>query len=314
MGNIFDEARKEPDHSTNNVFSDFLLNSGLYETMTINEENVDDWYAILNGDVRIQSYCVECKQLSVFSMEPIHIVNENHKGTKNEVKLGGYLQLLRGGRTPSYSEPKEKPFTDWRWHNDYVEKATQVIRFSYHCAMNEEHRIEFVVATDAASIRKIGQYPSVADLSFPELKEYKKVLTKEDMSEMRRAIGLHAQGIGIGSYAYLRRILERVIDKAKDKTVADGKIVPEEYSRKKVAERIKMLGDYLPDVLVSNTTVYGIISKGIHELSEDECIRYFPVLKECIMMILEKWEQERKKAESEKQLSAALTKITSKIK
>ena len=150
--------------------------------------------------------------------------------------------------------------------------------------MNEEHRIEFVVATDAASIRKIGQYPSVADLSFPELKEYKKVLTKEDMSEMRRAIGLHAQGIGIGSYAYLRRILERVIDKAKDKTVADGKIVPEEYSRKKVAERIKMLGDYLPDVLVSNTTVYGIISKGIHELSEDECIRYFPVLKECIMM------------------------------
>ena len=43
MGNIFDEARKEPDHSTNNVFSDFLLNSGLYETMTINEENVGDW-------------------------------------------------------------------------------------------------------------------------------------------------------------------------------------------------------------------------------------------------------------------------------
>ena len=43
------ELRKEPDHSTNNVFSDFLLNSGLYETMAINEENVDDWYAILNG-------------------------------------------------------------------------------------------------------------------------------------------------------------------------------------------------------------------------------------------------------------------------
>lgn len=31
-------------------------------------------------------------------------------------------------------------------------------------------------------------------------------------------------------------------------------------------------------------------------------------------MILEKWEQECKKAESEKQLSAALTKIASKIK
>ena len=314
MGNIFDEVKKEPDHYGLNVFADFLLNSGLYETMPINDDNLGDWFTILNGEVRLQSYCVECQQLSVFSMEPICIVTENHKGAKNEVHLGEYLKLLRAGRTPGYSPPKENQITDWRWNNDYVEEATQVIRFSYHCAMNEAHRQEFIVATDANSVRKIGQYPSIADLSFPELKEYKKVLTKEDMSELRRAIGLHAQGIGVGSYVYIRRILERVIDKAKDMAVADGKVVPDEYSQKKVAERIKMLGDYLPEVLVKNTTIYGIISKGIHELSEEDCIQYFPVLKECIMMILEKWEQERKKAESEKQLSAALTKIASRIK
>ena len=49
MGNIFDEARKESDHSTNNVFSDFLLNSGLYEIMAINEEHRIEFVATKRG-------------------------------------------------------------------------------------------------------------------------------------------------------------------------------------------------------------------------------------------------------------------------
>ena len=59
-------------------------------------------------------------------------------------------------------------------------------------------------------MKKIGQYPSVADLSFPELKDYRKVMSKDDDKELKRAIGLHASGIGIGSFVYLRRIFERI--------------------------------------------------------------------------------------------------------
>ena len=46
---------------------------------------------------------------------------------------------------------------------------------------------------------KIGQYPSVADMEFPKLKEYDKVLTEEDRREMGTAIGLYASGVGVGS-------------------------------------------------------------------------------------------------------------------
>jgi len=123
----------------------------------------------------------------------------------------------------------------------------------------------------------------------------------------------HAQGIGVGSYVYLRRIIERLIEKAKCNAIEAGTISEEQYLQSKVVERIKLLKGYLPDILSENTVIYGIISKGIHELSEQDCIEFFPVLQECIFMILQKWDEERKRAETEKQLSSALSKIASKV-
>ena len=81
-----------------------------------------------------------------------------------------------------------------------------------------------------------------------------------------------------------------------------------------MSERVKMLDGYLPEVLINNTTIYGILSKGIHELSEEECRKYFPVVKECIYQILGMWESLRKKQADEAALSKALSAITTSIK
>ena len=67
-------------------------------------------------------------------------------------------------------------------------------------------------------------------------------------------------------------------------------------------------------MLIQNTTIYGILSKGIHELSEEECRKYFPVVKECIYQILGMWESERKKQVDEDALNKALSAISSLIK
>ena len=75
-----------------------------------------------------------------------------------------------------------------------------------------------------------------------------------------------------------------------------------------------MLSDYLPKSLVGNTIFYGIVSKGIHELSEEECLEYFPVMKSFIIMILRHWEKIRKDNEEEEEISRALNAISSKIK
>lgn len=164
--------------------------------------------------------------------------------------------------------------------------------FKFSCAMDNTHHLDYIVLTSGNMMKKIGQYPSVADLSFPELKEYRKVMTKEDEKELKRAIGLFASGIGIGSFVYLRRIFERIIVVARQKAIEDGRINKENFDKLHVDEKIRILADYLPKLLVDNKVFYGIISKGIHELCEEECLDYFPVMQSFILMILRQWEKD----------------------
>ena len=71
--------------------------------------------------------------------------------------------------------------------------------------------------------------------------------------------------------------------------------------------------DYLPTTLVDRPEFYGIVSKGIHELSEDDCIEFFPIMQKFIIMILRQLEKARKDKEDEKNLANAFNKIVSKI-
>ena len=66
--------------------------------------------------------------------------------------------------------------------------------------------------------------------------------------------------------------------------------------------------------MVNSPVFYGIISKGIHELSEEECLEFFPVLQSFIMMILRQWEKIRRDEEEEKKLAASLSNIAAKVK
>lgn len=53
-------------------------------------------------------------------------------------------------------------------------------------------------------------------------------------------------------------------------TTQDTFEVDENNHQRRVEDKIKLLKDYLPQMLVDNKVVYGIMSKGIHELSEEE--------------------------------------------
>lgn len=208
---------------------------------------------------------------------------------------------------------EEKDFiAEWRWINCQIADTVRIMKLEYICSMNEKHHLDYVVLTTDNSMMKIGQYPSVADMTFPELDAYKHVISKEDRKELGTAIGLFASGVGAGSYVYLRRILERLVYQAKE--TAGDVIDDEKFEQARMSERVKMLDGYLPEVLINNTTIYGILSKGIHELSEEECRKYFPVVKECIYQILGMWESLRKKQADEAALSKALSAITTSIK
>lgn len=313
--NVFNEQSQREIKSVDNVFGDFLVNKGLYDEIEITKDNIFELADLVGGHVKIDIYCPKCKESRVFSCEKIPYYwyddhNQEIKGRPLEEEIVAWQQI-RNMTNPNFADAPEKT---WTWTNNALEDDTRLMVFKFFCAMDNTHHLDYIVLTHGNRMKKIGQYPSVADLSLPELKEYRKVMTKEDEKELKRAIGLYASGIGVGSFVYLRRIFERIIVTAGQKAIEEEKIEEEEFGKAHVKEKINMLADYLPKTLVKNTVFYGIISKGIHELSEEECLEFFPVMKSFIMMILRQWEKIRRDEEEEKKLAVSLSNIVAKVK
>lgn len=158
-------------------------------------------------------------------------------------------------------------------------------------------------------LMKVGQYPTVADFHISEIKQYSKLLSNEKLKEFTRAIGLAANGVGIGSFVYLRRIFENLIIEAFENAKKDNLVTEANFQKARMDQKIDMLGSYLPSFLVENKSMYSVLSLGIHELDEQTCLANFDTLRVGIEIILdEKLEEFRKKEKIEqaKQKLAAL--------
>lgn len=238
----------------------FLLNLSLYEPVKIDEHNYDlVKNFIKKGEyTHFDCYCTDCQENSTF---------------KNfSLKYASTLPLA--GNV----------------HSDPTFKTTSIsnrfFSFIYMCSRNSNHIFKFSFQIKNNYLIKIGQSPSIADVSIPEIKKYQKLLKKE-FQDFSKAIGLYANGIGIGSFVYLRRIFENLIEEKKIQAINENSLEEKEFNQSRMNEKIKLLKDYLPEFLVANRNLYGIISKGIHELSEETCKQLFPQIQLAIELILD---------------------------
>ena len=54
-----------------NVFSEFIQSKGLYDKISITQDNVNDLIELIGGNIKIESFCTCCKTNRVFQMKPI---------------------------------------------------------------------------------------------------------------------------------------------------------------------------------------------------------------------------------------------------
>jgi hypothetical protein len=164
-------------------------------------------------------------------------------------------------------------------------------------------------------IQKVGTYPSLRDFHKDDLKKYNKVLTDKQRMELITAIMIANNGVGIGSYVYLRRIFEGIVFEEAKNAIEDGAITEEDFNKKRMDEKIVAIKDYLPAFLYDNhSALYGILSLGIHQLDEEECLGFYPVLYDCIILVLEDRLAQKKKEEMTRKATASLNKIAAAIK
>jgi hypothetical protein len=167
-----------------------------------------------------------------------------------------------------------------------IQSNTFITR-KFTCSRNDSHVLYFAVYISDKTLTKVGQYPSFADLIGDNYKQYRKVIGDNRTKELKKAVGLFAHGVGIGSFVYLRRTFEYLVEVAHIQAKERAGWDEETYLRSRMDKKIELLRDLLPQTLVESRNLYSILSKGIHELSEEECLQYFPIMKSGIELIVE---------------------------
>lgn len=273
-----------------------LLKSPLYEKFEIRKEDYKNAYNLFYCRERIDFYCPICQKDSTFE----------GKNQPISAKTGTYQSFEQISKV-SHVEHRNELF------EIYCNFQNKLLNIEFECTRNREHKAVFHFYKYENELIKLGQFPSIAQLNQDRIKKYRKVLTKEQYKELNRGIGLTSHGVGIGAFVYLRRIFENLIFEAIDKAVKSGTINQEEFEGIRMNDKIKKLKDFVPKFLSENSDIYGLLSKGIHELSENECLEFFPVLQVGIELILDEKYELKLREEKQQNISKELDRLKGKI-
>jgi len=170
------------------------------------------------------------------------------------------------------------------------------------------------VDREEGAIMKIGTYPSLRDFHKDDIKRYDKVLNEQQKVELVTAITIANNGVGIGSFVYLRRIFEGIVFEEAKRAIADGVVTEGALDKMRMDEKIVAIKKYLPAFLYDHhKELYGILSIGVHQLDEENCLTFFPVLYDCIILVLEDRLAQKEKEATTKRAMSSLSKIVAKI-
>lgn len=258
----------------------FVLEMPLYLRYDLSDRRIaKKIFWNLTHEETVDAYCVECKKDGIFNASEYNVDNVHSRNL-----------------------------------DDFVNHKSGIIEIIYECTRDSSHIYYTYFMKKGKNIQKVGQFPAIADFQIPQVEKYRKVLDEEQFKELTRAIGLKAHGVGIGSFVYLRRIFENLIEEAHIQAQSDiNEFSEENYLKSRMDEKITMMKDYLPVFLVENRKLYAILSTGIHELSEKKCLLYFDTVKFGIEQILDEQNIKNERASKIKESQNAINTLHSKL-
>jgi hypothetical protein len=298
---------------------DFMLDVPLYRKIAIDLEDE----AVLEEILKLEYYgqpldvfCLECGKRTSFlaenDMPGIWVPDGVFGKMSNVFELIDMLQACGSfGVKLNFDNPNLKVINPSYGTYTFFHLSTRPRRFTvkFKCPHDTSHKMYFDFNVYDSVIEKVGQYPSISDLQEAGLRQYRAVLSNEKYRELTRAVGLASHGVGIGAFVYLRRLFEDAVKDAHDQAALSSDWDDAAYLSDRMDGKIGLLKDHLPEFLYDNRKMYSILSKGLHELTEDECLEYFPVLKTGIELILDQKLEQKRRADKILAASKAIKKI-----
>ena len=92
------------------------------------------------------------------------------------------------------------------------------------------------------------------------------------------------------------------------------KISADDFRQLRMEDKIQALKDHLPKFLVDNKSLYSILSTGIHQLNEEDCLSYFDTVRAGIEIILDEKLEEIKRQEKMKIAQQKISDLQGRIK
>lgn len=147
-------------------------------------------------------------------------------------------------------------------------------------------------------VRKIGQKP---EWSIEIDTQVKKFLNDENTNLFKKGLICESQSYGIGAYSYYRRIVESIISdllKEIEDLIPDGEekeqyLAAIEKTKKEIvaANKISLVKDLIPKILLIDdvnplAVLYGSVSDGLHNRTDEECLTLAETIRECLSFLI----------------------------
>lgn len=171
---------------------------------------------------------------------------------------------------------------DSRHHGDFYFDTLGPSAFDYILLKTGEG-----IELDPTLLVKVGQYPSLTDFQLGDLTEFEDGMSKQQRREFVRATNSAAHGFNVAACVYFRRVFESVLMEARDEYMAQHGLTEwQEFKDARTDERIRLLREHLPRFMSEHPQLYGVLSLGVHELTEEQCAAELPMLRKAIELIM----------------------------
>jgi len=268
---------------------DILFNSPLYSkwknVIQIEEDGelVDSTLnrQISNYNELIELYCLECNSKRMFAAD---------KGIYD-------TGLVIPGHFGGGGKVKNKPS----------------LFKSFSCSASSDHRRMYGFHVDGENLIKISEYPTKYDSVKYKFNKYEKLLGKQKIKELGKAAQLESFGYPIAAFLFYRRLFETIIFNIFHLKKIENKMDEDDFRKLRMKNKIDYIKDSLPQYFLENTFMYGVLSKGIHELEEKECEEYLEVVKTVIFFSLDEALDKRERENRKMEFANKLKDIKSKM-
>ena len=183
----------------------------------------------------------------------------------------------------------------------YPYLKTGTSHFEFTCVScrksKREYHVEQIVDEKTIRLQKYGERPKKQLERNPVLQRF----LRDDLNNYEKAVACLSNGYGVAAFAYFRRIVENNINRLLDLVQEDAKSSSEDTQvtaalaelrknspmNKKIEIANHVLPAHLnPDGLNPLSRLYQVLSEGVHNLPEDECLSKARETSECLAYLV----------------------------